>query len=417
MNPFDLSLCQLYQPEVIADPYPFYRRLQQEDPVHWDPFLHNWVVTAYTDVQTVQQRYSSATVPSPEMLQELGCEALIPVTRVLRMQMAFSSGKAHARLRNTAARAFTPRYLEATRRWMQERAAELIEELADRGSMDVLEDFSARLTTELTGRMLGIPAQHHAALKGWAVALIETLANFQLSADRSETLGKSIAEASAYVQDLIRDLERQPRENVTYALMTGEYEGTRLSEEEVTANVLFLMAASQVTSSYIIGNALICLLRHPEQLARVRANTELIPAAVEEALRFESPSQYVVRIAPADARLGGKRIEKGQTVIAVIGAANRDPQQFPDPDRFDVGRRENRHLAFGWGPHFCLGAALARMEAPIALSLLLHKLDELAFDPQAPFVWQSNPGFRGPVSLPVRFRRAPAASELHLASV
>jgi cytochrome P450 len=231
------------------------------------------------------------------------------------------------------------------------------------------------------------------------------LGNFQHNPDRVPRVRKSVEEMSAYFREAIAQRRRQPREGLIQSLLSAEIEGDRLSEEEVVANCIVTMVGGQETTTNLIGNGLLTLLRHPEALARLRADPALMPSAVEELLRYESPSQHTARMAPSDRDLGGKTIRKRQAVIAVMGAANRDPERFPDPDRLDLARPSNRHVAFGWAAHFCFGAPLARLEGQIAFDALLRRLPGLRLEP-GPLVWRENLGLRGLTALPVSFEPA-----------
>jgi cytochrome P450 len=191
--------------------------------------------------------------------------------------------------------------------------------------------------------------------------------------------------------------------------MTAEVNGDRLSEEEVVANSIVTMVGGLETTTNLIGNGVLTLLRNPQELQRLRDDPSLVPSAVEEMLRYESPSQHTGRLAPEDVELGGKLIRKGQAVMAVMAAANRDPERFPDPDRFDVSRTENRHLAFGYAAHFCFGAALARVEGQEVFEAIIRRLPDLQLQP-GPLVWRNNLGLRGLTALPVKFRASHSAN-------
>jgi cytochrome P450 len=207
---------------------------------------------------------------------------------------------------------------------------------------------------------------------------------------------------TAYFQAAVRNQERHPCDGLVNGLVTAELDGDRLTEEEVVANLIVTMVGGQETTTNLIGNGLLTLLRHPDQLERLRADYSLIPSAVEELLRYESPSQHTARLAPDDVMLGGKLIRKRQAVYAVMGAANRDPERFAEPDRLDLGRQDNRHLSFAWGAHFCFGAALARIEGQIAFETVLRRLPGLSLVPE-PVKWRENLGLRGLTALPVTF--------------
>src|SRR5947207_1245088 len=207
------------------------------------------------------------------------------------------------------------------------------------------------------------------------------LGNFQHNPDRVPRVLRSVEEMTEYFRRAIERLRRQPREGLIHSLMTAEIDGDRLNEEEVIANCIVTMVGGQETTTNLIGNGLLTLLRHPDALARLRDDAAIVPSAVEELLRYESPSQQTARLAPADTELGGQPIKRRHAVIAVMAAGNRDPERFPDPDRLDLARADNRHLAFGWAAHFCFGAPLARIEGQVAFATLLERLPRLALVP------------------------------------
>ncbi len=421
----DLSLCQLFDPAVLANPYPLYRRLREQDPVHWDPFLHAWVVTRYADVVTVLHRFSADRIRTPEQLSGMGCDGLNPIARVMAKQLLFMDAPSHTRLRGLAAAAFSPRRVELLRVHIHEIAGRLIDEILaqDRGRLDVIADFAEPFPAIVTAEMLGVPVADHVQLKDWSADFAEMLGNLQQNSERAPHLLRSLEEMTGYFRAAVREKEKHPSEGLIYSLMTAEVDGGRLTEEEVIANSILTMIGGQETTTNLIGNGLLMLLRHPQEMARLTGDLGLIPSAVEELLRYESPVQHTARIAPEDVILGGKQIRKGQSVIPVLGAANRDPERFPDPEHLDVGRSDNRHLAFGWASHFCFGAPLARMEGQIAFEALLRRLPHLALDHLAldhPAVeqgaqlqWRENLGLRGLKALPVTFG-APAAQDVEL---
>lgn len=397
-----LSLSQLLDPDVLADPYPLYRRLREHDPVLWDPYLHAWVVTDYAGVLTVLSRFSADRTPSPEQIKALGLSSLEPIAAVMSKQMLFLNAPSHTRLRKLCSAGFTPQRVERLRSQIQEITDSLIGAVAQNGSMDVMVDFAAPLPAIVTATLFGLPTEDHRQLKSWSADFAEMLGNFQHNPDRAERVLRSLRDMSAYFRSAMRELERSPREGLLYSLMAAEVEGSRLSEDEIVANIIVTMVGGQETTTNLICNGLLTLLRHPTELAQLRDNPSIVQLAVEELLRFESPSQHTARLAPDDVTLGGKLIRKNEAVMAVMAAGNRDPQRFPDPDKLDLTRSDNRHLAFGWAAHYCFGAPLARIEGQIALLSLLQKLPDLALMPQ-PLVWRENLGLRGLKSLLVSF--------------
>jgi hypothetical protein len=390
----ELSLFHLYDPEVLANPYPLYQRLRSEDPVHWDPYLHTWVVTRYQDVITVLHDFSARRTPTPEQLASIGLATLTPIARVMVKQMLFLDPPAHSRIRSLASAAFTPRRVQALRPHIQDIAERLLDAVEAQGSMDVIADFAAPLPAIVTAEMLGMPSSDHLQLKAWSADFAEMLGNFQHNPDRAARVLKTVEEMTAYFRSAIAELKVHPREGLVHSLMTAEIQGDRFTEEEVIANTIITMVGGQETTTNLIGNGLLTLLRHPHQMQHLRSNPTFMPLAVEELLRYESPSQHTARLAPEDWELGGKKIQKRQAVIAVMGAANRDPERFSDPDRLDLGREDNRHLAFGWAAHFCFGAALARIEGQVAFETILRRLPKLALAP-GPLTWRCNLGLQG----------------------
>jgi hypothetical protein len=395
-----LSLSKLLDPEVLADPYPLYARLRAESPVHWDSLLHVWVVTRYDDVVRVLKEFSAQRTPSPEQLTALGLEGLNPIAAVMVRQMLFMDPPAHTRIRNLASAAFTPRKVDALRVHIREIARRLIAEAAAKGTFDVIEDLAGPLPCIVTAEMLGVPTSDHRQLKVWSQDFAEMLGNFAHNPDHVPRILRSTEEMTAYFRSAMRKDRLRP-DGLLNSLAGAEIDGDRLSEDEVIANCIVTMVGGQETTTNLIANGILSLIRNPSELAKLRARPELVPSGVEELLRYESPSQHTGRLAPADTEIGGKLIRKRQAVMAVMAAANRDPARFPEPDRLDVERKENRHLAFGWGAHFCFGAPLARIEGQIVFDELIRAFPTWELGP-GPLVWRSNLGLRGLTSLRVR---------------
>src|SRR5437016_2697953 len=399
-----LSLYHLLDPEILADPYPLFRRLRSEDPVHWDPFLHAWVVTRYPDVMEVLLNFSADRTPTPEQLNEMGLSSLNPIARVMVKQMLFMDAPAHTRLRGLSSKAFTPARVEQLRGHIQDIVNNLLDGLQSKheDEIDVIAELAEPLPAIVTAEMLGVPTSDHVQLKLWSADFAEMLGNFQHNPERYPRVLKAVANLTAYFQDAIRQQRDHPCEGLIHSLLTAEIQGDRLTEEEVIANCIVTMVGGQETTTNLIGNGMLSLLRNPDQLEKLRSDFSLIPSAVEELLRYEAPSQHTARLAPEDTILGGKQIRKRQAVIAVMAAANRDPERFPDPDRLDITRTDNRHVAFGWAAHFCFGAALARIEGQTAFELMLRRLPDWTLEPE-PLVWRTNLGLRGLTKLPIRF--------------
>lgn len=398
----ELSLHRLMEPEVLANPYPLFHRLRSEDPVHWDPFLHCWVVTRYEDVQRVLHTFTAARTPTPEQLERMGLEQLAPLGRIMVRQMLFLDPPDHTRLRRLASTAFTPRRVEALRSHIQDIANRLVDKVMASGRMEVIADLAAPLPAIVTAELFGVPTEDHDMLKDWSADFAEMLGNFQHNPDRFARALAAAEGMSAYFQEQIVEHRRQPRDGLISALIEAEVDGSTLTLDELVANLIVTMVGGQETTTNLIGNGLLSLLRWPEQLTKLQADRALMTSAVEELLRFEAPSQHTARLAPQDVEIGGKAIKKRQAVIAVMAAANRDPERFPDPDRLDLARTDNRHMSFGWGPHFCFGAPLARLEGQIVFETVLDRMRDLELEP-VPLEWRTNLGLRGLTALPVRF--------------
>jgi pimeloyl-[acyl-carrier protein] synthase len=256
----------------------------------------------------------------------------------------------------------------------------------------------------VTAEMLGVPVEDHRQLKVWSRDFAEMLGNFQHNPDHAPKILKTTEDMTAYFRSAMRQENLRP-DGLVSSLMNAEIDGDRLTEEEVIANSIVTMIGGQETTTNLIGNGTLSLLRNPDQLEKLRADMSLIPSAVEELLRYESPSQHTARLTPEDTELGGKQLRKRQAVMVVMAAANRDPERFPDPDRLDITRADNRHVAFGYGAHFCFGAPLARIEAQVAFGEMIRELADWSLD-SVPLIWRSNLGLRGLTSLRISFRDA-----------
>ncbi len=397
-----LSLYHLLDPEVLANPYPLFRRLRTEDPVHWDAFLHTWVVTRYADVLEVLRTFSAERTHTPEKLNSMGLAQMSPIAQLMVKQMLFMDPPAHTRLRSLASQAFSPARVAVLRSHIREIVNRHLDAVQAKGQMEIIRDMAEPLPGIVTAEMLGVPLGDRHQLKDWSADFAEMLGNFQHNPENAPRMLRTVQDMTAYFRESIRRQKDQPKEGLVHSLMTAEVDGDCLTEEEVVANSIVTMVGGQETTTNLIGNGVLSLLRNPAEMKRLREDISLIPEAIEEMLRYESPSQHTGRLAPADVQLGGRAIHKGQAVMAVMAAANRDPQRFPDPDRFDIGRKDNRHLAFGYAAHFCFGAALARVEGQEALQGILLRLPDLELEPGRP-IWRNNLGLRGLTALPVRF--------------
>lgn len=397
-----LSLYHLLDPGVLANPYPLFSRLRTEDPVHWDPFLHTWVVTSYAEGLEVLHTYSAERTHTPEKLEAMGLSQMTPLANLMVKLMLFMDPPSHTRLRSLASYAFGPSRVAVLRTHIREIVGRLLDAVQSKGRMDLIADLAEPLPAIVTAEMLGVPVEDRHRLKAWSADFAEMLGNFQHNPEGAPRMLRTVHEMTTYFHDAVRRQLDYPREGLVRSLMMAEVEGDRLTEEEVVASCIVTMVGGMETTTNLIGNGVLTMLRHPREMRRLREDLSVIPSAIEEMLRYESPSQHTGRLAPSDRELGGKLIRKRQAVMAVMAAANRDPERFPEPDRFDITRKDNRHLAFGYAAHFCFGAALARVEGQEAVEAVVRRMPHLELEP-GPLVWRGNLGLRGLTALPVRF--------------
>lgn len=392
------SLYRLLDPAVLANPYPLYREIREAGSVLWDPYLHTWVVSGYADVVRVFQTFSADRTPTPEQLDAMGLSVLGPVAQIMVRQMLFMDGASHARLRSVCSAAFTSRSVRSVEQRILTICNDLLEPLRDGEPWDLLADFAEPLPAIITAELLGLPGQDWRRLKSWSESFARLLGNLQHSPDQAQAILTAANELDAYVRRAVAEQRRHPKPGLIGALLRDGHERDRLDNNHIVANVIVTLVGGLETTTNLIAGGVLTLLDHPESIDAIRCDPTVMATAVEELLRFESPSQHTGRIAPYDLELGGHHIAKGDAVMAVMAAANRDPAMFPEPDRLDIRRAPNRHVAFAWGPHFCFGAPLARMEARIGLDTLFGRVRRLDRTAQ-PLVWRENLGLRGLTSL------------------
>ncbi len=399
----ELSLLQLSNPAVLAEPAAFYRSLREYEPVHWDPYTHAWVITGYSDVTTVLTAYSADRAPAADYLDRRGLSFFKPFADMMRKQMLFMDSPAHGCLRSICAAAFAPRKVEELRKFIDSTANELIYKSVSSGRIDLIADFANPLPAIITAKLLGVPVEDHLRLSSWVIDLAEVLGNFQHHPSRVSEILKSLEELKTYVALQIEEKSKRPDYGLICSLMSAAVDGQRLTREELIANIIITMIGGHETTTNLIASGFLTLLRNPESFEQLRDNQSIVNLAVEELLRFESPVQHTARIAPEDLKLGGKLIKKGSRVVAALAAANRDPSRFLEPDRLNLLRPDNRHLAFGWAAHFCFGAALARLEAQIAFNVVLRRLQQPVLLDNV-LRWRNNAGLRGLTALNVSFQ-------------
>jgi len=389
-------------PEFHADPYPFYHALREKDPVHQSP-MGFWVLTRYDDVVTSLRdpRYGRDGF-APLIEATYGPET---AEGNLPRSMLMRDPPDHNRLRALVNKAFTPRVIEGMRAHIQAIVDRLLDKVQGARSMDVIDDLAYPLPVTVICEMLGVPLDDQNAIRGWSSDIARSLDAIGLMAD-PDIVARGVAarrNLTEYFRRLLPERRQHPKADLLSLLIGVEEQGDRLNEGELLAMCLLLFIAGHETTVNLIGNGTLALLEHPDQMARFKDDPTLIPSAIEELLRYDSPVQWTARITNANVELGGREIPSGSMIIAAIGAANRDPSHFPDPDRLDIARPDNRHVSFGFGIHFCLGAPLARVEGQIALGTLLHRMPDLALQTGATLDWRESSALRGLKRLPVTF--------------
>ncbi len=401
-----LSLSNLQDLEVRANPYPFYAQLRSQDPVHWDEELGFWVLTRYADIASVYHdpRFSRAQGLRRgfEHLPESEQIVAEPVYRSFSKTIFYSDPPYHTRLRGLVNSAFTPTAVEQMRPYVERTVDNLLDTVQAKGQMDVIHDFAYPLPILVIAQMLGLPAEERIRFKKWSDDLFAILGSVPHAPERMEQAAHSLTELTSYVTQLSEARRKQPGEDLLTALVEATQEGQHLSQEELVANMIILLSAGHETTSNLIGNGLLALLQHPDQMQKLRDEPDLIASAVEEMVRYDNPVQISYRSAAEDIEISGKCIHKGELVNSILAAGNRDPEHYSEPDRFDITRDEGKHLGLGLGIHFCLGAPLLRLEAQVAFTSILHRFLELRLATET-LEWQEHPIFRGVKSLPVIF--------------
>jgi hypothetical protein len=410
----DLSLAALRDPAQRANPYPFYARLRSHAPVHWDATAGTdggWVLTRHADVMAVLRdpRVTAERLEPPQGTDWLPAEyreAARQVFRAMPHQLLFLDPPDHTRLRGLVSKAFTPRLVEAWRPRIVTLAHELLDPLQQAGGMDVIASLAYPLPAIVIAELLGVPPEDRAQFIRWSADFGGFLDASTLTAQEALRALQGVADFMEYFRGLLaRRRSSASRDDLLQALRTARERDDALTEDELLANLVLLLAAGHGTTTHLIGNGLLALLRHPEQFQRLSHShsPDLSAAAVAELLRFDSPVQLTGRRVRQELSIGSLTLAAGQHITAILGAANRDSDQFPEPDRLHVGRAENRQLSFGYGIHFCLGAPLAKLEAEIVLSAVARRLPQLqlAKGAESALEWQPSIVFRGLKALPV----------------
>jgi cytochrome P450 len=389
-NPFD--------PETRHNPFPWYAQARREYPIFRHPGLPIVSAFRYADVQAILKDPItwSNRLPLPAGLDP---------SQFPPPSMLGTDPPEHDRLRSLVNQAFTPRIIRQLEPRMHAIANQLFDEALARGTVDFVRDFSYPFPVIVIAEIIGIPAEDREQFKQWsdqAVANLGTALFAPPPLERFQRLGTLMQEMGVYFSRLADERRRQPREDLLTGLVRAEVEGSRLSHDEMIRMLVLLLVAGNETTTTLLSNMILDLLAHPDELARVRADLELIPSTIEEVLRYSSPVQLDPRRATRRVDLPGQTLEADEVVVCWLGSANHDEEVFVDSERFDVTRDDNRHLAFGFGPHYCLGANLARLEGQMALRTLLTRTQTFARPDDTMLPLHKSIVFRGVTQLPLR---------------
>jgi cytochrome P450 len=393
-------------PTVLADPFPLFARLRDEEPAHWSPALKAWVLTRYEDVKRVcldggmssdRLRPFFAALPSAEALR------MAELMRVLTLWMVFRDPPEHTRLRRLTGRVFNVRSIQALRPVVESLTAWLLDQLAERSEFDFIADFAGPLPALVIMDMLGVPRNDLARLKRLSDEMALFIGSARETPGKYERAEAATREMAALFRALVDERRVEPRRDLLSELVHLSDDGEQLSEDELVATCVLLLFAGHETTTHHITNGLAALLRFPEQMEKLRRDPQLAPAAVEELLRYDGPIGAQVRIVQEPQRFHGCEFQRGERVFLMMNAANRDPRAYREPDRVDLARHGPAHLSFGFGAHICLGFPLARLEGQIALPAVLARWRHIEPATSAT-QWLDSLVLRGMTAFPVRVR-------------
>lgn len=396
----------------FADPYSVYREIREKDPVHWVDEWGVWVVTRIDDVSSTLRDYrrlssfgryhTFTTMISPDHQEELGPFIKYWTTSGFNE----SDPPAHTRVRNLVMKAFSPNAINRLKIDIQRHVDELLDRVVDSGSIDLVVDFADELPAIVIAGMLGFPPENHEKYKRWTADYVAFIGEGGPELESMRRSQQAVLEFHEFLAEQIEDRRRHTRDDLLSGLVSAEEQGDQLSNFELLAVCLDLLTGGAATTTNLLCVGMLTLLQHPDQLEALRLDPSLIPSAVEEILRYEPPFQLDIRLVAESFELRGKAIEKGQIMRMAIGAANRDPSVFSDPDRFDIRRSPNKHVTFGLGPHFCAGFHLARTELCIAFETLIRRLSDVRLAEDAKIDWIESYAVRGVTALPLEFEPA-----------
>ncbi len=397
----------LFDSKFNANPYPTYHRLREEDPVHRYLIGGDWIVTRYADVKAVLKSGCVRTDDRPKSIQErnkyfLHKEKNLDTLAYTTSRFLFyMNPPEHTRLRGLVGKGFSSVVVERMRPHIQEIVDELLDKVRHKGSMDIVAELASPLSVSVISKLLGIPKEAQQQLHQWTNVLSRILDPL-VSLKEYEAMNQATEEIQEYLRTLIAEREKDPQEDFISNLIAAKDQSDRLSQKELLAICTLLFGAGEETTGNTIGNGMLALLQHPNQMEQLKREPTMIQSAVEEVIRYDSAIQMLTRIATDNLEIGNQTIKAGEKIVLCLGAANRDPAQFPNPDELNINREQNHHLAFADGIHYCLGAALARVETQIAINTLIQTFPDLKLASNK-LEWKKSIVIRGLKSLSVNF--------------
>jgi cytochrome P450 len=396
----------LFTDEFVQDPYPTYRRLLAEGPLHfvdvsgglwgiWAVFSHAECSAIAKDPRLSAKRIDRMLVTLPMDRQDEFKE----LVRMIGMWMIFIDAPEHTRMRKLMNKGFSPSSAEALRPQVEKIVDKILDPIAKMSSADLVEKLAYPMPVRVISELLGVPETMEDSFLRWSAAIAEFNGSPHRTVEHAQNAQNAVLALTDFFRKAVAERRRNKSDDLISLLIDIEAEGEVLTEEELYAQCVMLLFAGHETTRNLIASGIYSLLREPEKMAELRENPALIRTAVEEFLRFESPIQYTARVAKENIELCGVRIPKSQPILCMLGAANRDPKQFKDPDTLNLNRLNNQHLAFSAGPHFCIGSQLARMEGQVAILKIVQRFAKMRLARRAE--WEPNFGFRGLKTLPV----------------
>lgn len=397
-------------PDFLADPFPVFKRLRDEDPVHWSKNLRGWVLTRYDDVREVivgDDMSSDRLSPFFKRMASEERNKISDLIHYLGKWAVFRDPPEHTHLRGLMNQPFTPRIVDKMRESIEDLVTGMLDRAMDEGEMDLIKDLAYPLPATVMMDLLGVPRSEIDAIKQWSDEIALFIGGAQSAEDKYARAQAATCEMADYFREMIADRRKSPKDDLTTGMLEARERGDMLSEDELIGNCILLLFAGHETTTNFIGNGMLALMSQRDQLDLLNKEPSLIVSGIEELLRYDGPSGSQVRIVSRELEMRGRVLNEGDRVFVFVNAGNRDERRFTNPDKINVARKRNRHLTFGQGIHFCLGAPLARLESQIAIREMARRLKDVELSvPKADLKYIDSVVLRGVKSIPVTFKAA-----------